>query len=99
MATPKEFLKRIAETQDQLMEVATQPLKDIAATLGLPTPPEPPKAADIVESLPELPTPEAILGQLPQLPVPTPAREKVAGAERLELPKEEVKEKLEYRIV
>ena len=99
MATPKEFLKRIAETQDQLMEVATQPLKDIAATLGLPTPPEPPKAADIVESLPELPTPEAILGQLPQLPVPVPAREKTAASvERLEI-QEKKEEKIEYRIV
>jgi len=61
--SPKELLKKAAEFHDTMFEIATKPIKDMAESLGLPTPPEPPKAQDIVESLPELPfpTPEAFI--------------------------------------
>lgn len=64
LPTPKEVLKKLAEVHDSIAETLTKPVRDLAATLGLPEPPELPKAADIVESLPEppeLPTPEALL--------------------------------------
>ena len=64
LPTPKEVLKKLAEVHDSIAETLTKPVKDLASNLGLPEPPELPKAADIVESLPEppeLPTPEALL--------------------------------------
>jgi len=60
LPTPKELLKRMAEFQDNLIEAATRPIRDMAEAMGLPAP-QPPKAAELVEALPELPTPEALL--------------------------------------
>ena len=62
---PKELIKKVAEFHDSLMEMATKPFKDLASSLNLPALPEPPKATELVESLPELP-----------LPAPAKARER-----------------------
>lgn len=55
LPSPKEALKKLAETQDKFTETLTKPFKDLAENLGLPSPPELPKATEIIEALPELP--------------------------------------------
>lgn len=73
MPTPKEILKQIAQAQDAFIETLSRPIRDVAASLasalGLPEPPEPPKAADFVEALPDIPALEAFM---PAAPLPTP---------------------------
>lgn len=86
---PKELLRRAAEAQDQLAETLTKPVRDLASALGLPEPPEPPKAADLVESLPDLPTPEALL----------PGAEKEPEVFRMKTAEEGVKTRLRLKIV
>lgn len=81
---PKELVKGIASTVDSIMETATAPVKDVvdnvASTIGLPKPPEPPKISDIVDALPELPMPGASMSlPLPELPMlPKPVHPKPA---------------------
>ena len=60
LPTPKEVLRRAAEVHDRLAEAALEPVRQLAASLGLPEPPAPPRATDIVESLPDLPEPPSL---------------------------------------
>ena len=85
LPSPKEVLKQAAD----LLDAIAEPARSLVESLGLPTPP---KAAEVVESLPEPP-------ELPGLPgLPQPKKEKVEeleevekiGLEELELPGEEV---------
>ena len=73
LPSPKEVLKQAAD----LLDAITEPARSLAESLGLPTPP---KAADIVESLPEPPTPES----LPGLPI-VGKKEKLEVVEKIEL--------------
>jgi hypothetical protein len=57
LPSPKEMLKSVARVADTAVEAVTAPAKQLASTLNLPPLPEPPKAEQVVESLPELPLP------------------------------------------
>ena len=58
LPSPKEMLKSVARVADTAVEAVTAPAKQLASALNLPPLPEPPKAEQIVETLPEpLPTP------------------------------------------
>jgi len=57
LPTPKDLLKRVAELHDSMVEFATTPLRELADSLGLPEPPEPPRASDLIENLPDLELP------------------------------------------
>jgi hypothetical protein len=57
LPSPKEVLKSIAKSADMIVDALTAPAKQLAAQLNLPLPPEPPRATEVIESLPELPVP------------------------------------------
>jgi len=69
LPSPKDVLRQIAKTSDQITEAIAAPVKQFMTTLGLPTV-ELPKASDIVESLPELPQPPSP-AMIPLTPAPT----------------------------
>ena len=96
--SPKELLKKAAEFQDTMVELATKPFKDFAESLGLPTPPEPPKAQDIVESLPEppFPTPEALVPTKKETGV---EKEGMAEVSRMRTEAPKIEKKLKMKIV
>ncbi|MCL7388726.1 MAG: hypothetical protein LZ173_02150 [Thaumarchaeota archaeon] len=62
LPSPKEMLKSVARVADTAVEAVTAPAKQLASALNLPPLPEPPKAEQVVESLPELPLPTAPSG-------------------------------------
>lgn len=96
--SPKELLKKAAEFHDTMVELATKPIRDIAEAAGLPTPPEPPKAQDIVESLPEfpLPTPEMLLPAKKETGV---EKEGMAEVSRMRTEAPKIEKKLKMKIV
>ena len=77
--SPKEVLLKIAEIHDTIVDTVTRPVREvvssIASSMGMPTPPEPPRMSDIVESLPDIELPTS-LPSIEQL-VPFPKRERV----------------------
>jgi hypothetical protein len=62
LPSPKEVLKSVARVADTAVEAVTAPAKQLASALNLPPLPEPPKAEQVVESLPELPLPTPSAG-------------------------------------
>jgi hypothetical protein len=83
MIDPKELLRQAAQFADNAVDFATTPFKNIAEQAGLPTPPEPPKASEIVESLPDLPAPDLPLPQLFPQPAGAEGGEKKKEVERI----------------
>ena len=94
--SPKELLKKAAEFQDTMFEIATKPIRDFAESLGLPLPPEPPKASDLVESLPDLPLPTEMLAER-ETGVEREGMAEVSRMRATEAPK--VEKKLKMKIV
>jgi len=95
---PKELIKRVAELQDSLVETATKPFRDLAASLNLPVV-EPPRLAELVESLPELPQPPTPEFLLPRAKA-TPTTEVVkAEVSKIRVEEERVEKPFKLKVV
>ncbi len=100
LPSPKEVLMKVAEFHDKMTEAAITPIRELASNIGLPEPPEPPKAADIVESLPDLELPAL------ELPIPIPGTQASTEGEvgkgevaKLKLPSTNQQETIKFKIV
>ena len=82
--SPKEVLKKIAEVNDQFVEMATQPIRDLAKSMGIDLP-EPPKMSEIVDAIP---TPDEVLSEIPKPTdlLPFKKQKQLASTSKIESP-------------